>query len=161
MGADEVVNDSLLQSDIRAGAITNDEVLDNSLIGADIDESTLTSTATATFGFVTSTVLPNNGSFAKVASKNLSGGAYAVTAYVNMNSGAPFDNDHVVSAGCELRNGNTFIGGTTDRRVIPDEDAREQEPLVVRRRPGARGRRRGRASGAAPRKAGTPLMAVA
>jgi len=36
-----VANDSLLQSDIRAGAVTNDEVLDNTLTGADVNESTL------------------------------------------------------------------------------------------------------------------------
>ena len=41
VGSDEVQNDSLLQSDIRAGAVTSDEVLDNSLTGSDINESSL------------------------------------------------------------------------------------------------------------------------
>ena len=42
-------NDSLLQSDIRAGAVTGDEVLDNSLTGADINESALNLPSRARF----------------------------------------------------------------------------------------------------------------
>jgi hypothetical protein len=43
VGPDEVLNDSLLQSDIRAGAVTSDEVLDNSLFGVDVQDGSLTS----------------------------------------------------------------------------------------------------------------------
>jgi uncharacterized protein YjbI with pentapeptide repeats len=136
VGSDEVLNDSLLQSDIRAGAVTSDEVLDNtlggadvndnSLTGADINESTLNlpqNPTTATFAGVNSGGwLPSDGSFAKVASKNLSAGSYALIGTANMESGFPFGGDQVRDVACELRNGASFIGGAHDRRVIPNGD---------------------------------------
>jgi uncharacterized protein YjbI with pentapeptide repeats len=136
VGADEVVNDSLLQSDIRAGAVTSDEVLDNTLGGADVNDSSLTgadineSTLNlpqnpTTAGFVGASSggsLPSDGSFAKVASKNLSAGSYALIGTANTESSAPFGGDHVRDVACDLRNGAGFIGGAHDRRVIPNGD---------------------------------------
>jgi hypothetical protein len=126
VGPDEVINDSLLQSDIRAGAVSNDEVLDNTLIsadvndnsltGADINESTLNlpqTPTTATFAGPPGPV-PVTDAFAKIVGKNLPAGSYAITATANIAH-------TIVAAGsrdtvCELRNGTTFIGGASDRR---------------------------------------------
>jgi hypothetical protein len=126
VGSDEVVNDSLLQSDIRAGAITNDEVLDGSLIGldvaddtltgADINESTLASTATATFAGPPGN--PTYGSsMTKMTGKSVPGGSYAVIGTANLNLSSPFDSDSTSSTSCELRNGGVFIGGALDRHT--------------------------------------------
>jgi hypothetical protein len=125
VGPDEVINDSLLQSDIRAGAVTGDEVLDNSLTGTDINESTLNMppTTTATFAGTGHVSLRfNNDVFTKVVSKNLPAGSWAIVATVNTHAG-PFDTGNLVrELVCELRNGSGFIGGATDRQIIPGGD---------------------------------------
>jgi hypothetical protein len=141
VGSDEVANDSLLQSDIRAGAVTNDEVLNNTLIGADVQDNTLTGadvnestlsmppTTTASFQGVTTGGLPFDGSFGNVATRSLPAGSYALTATVNTTSNAPsFDDIYTVV--CELRNGNAFIGGAHDRRLVP-EDLQVQRTLTM------------------------------
>lgn len=129
VGPDEVINDSLLQSDIRAGAVTNDEVLNNSLIGADINDNSLTGadinestlnmppTTTATFAGA-GAVVAGTDSFAKIVSKNLPAGSWAVLATANAR-GSNLASDHVRSLDCELRNGTGFIGGAQDRSFSP------------------------------------------
>jgi hypothetical protein len=142
VGPDEVINDSLLQSDIRAGAVTSDEVLDfslgngdfltgsvdsrvatdNSLTGTDINEATLNlpqTLTTATFAGAPALSLPFPRAYAKVSSKNVPAGSYAVMATINAHNGINAG-DHIVELICELRNGNDFIGGATDRQPVPD-----------------------------------------
>jgi hypothetical protein len=63
----------------------------------------------------------------KVVSKRLPSGSWAVVATVNTGAhdgsfgGAE---ETTRDLACELRNGDAFIGGATDRRVIPVEDAK-------------------------------------
>lgn len=123
VASDEVLNDSLLQSDIRAGAVTGDEVLDNSLTGADINESTLSTppSTTATFAAPPGAVAISD-AFTKIVGRNLPAGSYAVIATANIRSFFPFAGDQIRDTACELRNGAGFIGGATDRRVIPNGD---------------------------------------
>jgi hypothetical protein len=124
VGPDEVINDSLLQSDIRAGAVTGDEVLDNSLTGTDINESTLNMPPTTTATFASNpSELTLGSSFTKVASKNLPAGSWAIVATANTRASAGGAGPFNRTAVCELRNGTSFIGGTTDRRVIPASDS--------------------------------------
>ncbi len=114
-------NNTLIASDIAAGAVGSDEAADNSLTGADINESTLdlSPVSTTTFVGATGVVLPN--SFVRVAYKDLPEGSWAITATANT---ATFglNTDHTSDAVCELRNGSSFIGGTTDRRKSEGSD---------------------------------------
>jgi hypothetical protein len=66
--------------------------------------------------------LNNDGSFTKVAGKFLPAGSWAITATANTTTGVAFQGDNVRDTVCELRNGANFIGGATDRRVIPEAD---------------------------------------
>ena len=124
VASDEVANDSLLQSDIRAGAVTSDEVLDNSLTGADISESSLNlpATTTGTFAGQGGVSLADNGTFAKVTSKSLPAGSYAIaaTANVAVRIGGDPGNTEYRDTTCELRGTNgAYIGGGRDRRLYP------------------------------------------
>lgn len=123
-----MINDSLLQSDIRAGAVTSDEVLDNSLYGvdvaddaltgADINESTLASTATATFAGPPG-IPAVTSSMTKMTGKAVPRGSHAVIATANLTLASPFLDDSDTTTSCELRNQGSFIGGATDRHTIP------------------------------------------
>ena len=81
---------------------------------------TMPPTTTATFAGG-NVAIPDDGTFAKVTSKFLSAGSYAIAATANVQinmggSGNPTVRDTV----CELRGTNGgFIGGGRDRRVIP------------------------------------------
>jgi hypothetical protein len=134
VASDEVLNDSLLQSDIRAGAVTGDEVLDNSLTGTDINESTLNlpqTPTTTTFASAVGQLDPDNQFGANVGLKFVPAGSYSVVATVHMWVGGPSSGDRVGTAYCELRNGNGFIGGATDRRVVPEDDQIDRSLTVT------------------------------
>jgi hypothetical protein len=115
----DIKNFTLGNGDFLIGSVDSRVATDNSLTGADINESTLNMppTTTATFagsGFVD---LNDDSSFTKVVGKTLPAGSYAITATANiggvMISGADADR----STSCELRNGTGFIGGGgPDRR---------------------------------------------
>ncbi len=78
---------------------------------------------TATFAFGTpNTFLGAPDQLTEVASKHLDGGSYAVTATVTLDETGNFGGDLIDDLECELHNGNGFIGGTTDRRVLPNLD---------------------------------------
>ena len=56
-----------------------------------------------------------------VGSKSLPDGSWAVTASVTIYPGSPFNGDQINDVYCELRNGGGgFIGGATERVVVPD-----------------------------------------
>jgi hypothetical protein len=75
--------------------------------------------STVTFAFGSSDYLDDTP--AKVASKTLAAGSWAVVATVNSSSGFYFaGGDHNADMGCELRNGADVIGHATDRRVYPE-----------------------------------------
>jgi hypothetical protein len=57
----------------------------------------------------------------------LPAGSWAVTATANSLVAGYFSctfgcGDHITDMTCELRNGAAFIGGATDRRLIPEDD---------------------------------------
>jgi hypothetical protein len=91
------------------------DVVDNTLTGADINESTLSlpPTTTATFAGPSNPPIYLDDAFIKVAAKNLPAGSYAITATANIRV---VNFDGVRDAVCELRNGSGFIGGATDAR---------------------------------------------
>ena len=124
VASDEVLNDSLLQSDIRAGAVTGDEVLDNSLTGTDINESALSMPPTTTTTFASAVgQLDFNNVLGQWGRKDLPAGSYSVVATVHLWVGGPSAGDRVGTAYCELRNSaGGFMGGATDRRVVPEDD---------------------------------------
>ena len=93
VGSDEVVNDSLLQSDIRAGAVTGDEVLDNSLTGADINESALNLPSRARFVSV-------SGFDSRVAETQVPEGNYLV--YIAANQRTEVNDGTGKRVSCEL-----------------------------------------------------------
>jgi Collagen triple helix repeat (20 copies) len=78
------------------------------------------STATFTSGSIS---ISGNDTWSQVASKGLPAGSWAVVATANLASGVPFDGDLIITAACELRSDGAPIGGTADRRVIPDGDS--------------------------------------
>ena len=110
-------NNTLISGDIGTGAVQSDEVLDNSLTGNDIAEATLAPTTTATFGNLAGgTVLGD--SFTKVGGKVLPAGSYAIFAPANTTGGQAFGGDRVNDMVCEIRNGNSNIGGAADRTMM-------------------------------------------
>jgi hypothetical protein len=122
----DVADGSLVDLDIANESLTGGDIKNDRLTGDDINESTLNlpqNPTTATFAGVTPDVnFPNNGTMAKVASKNLSAGSYALIGTMNSASYYPYGGDQVREDVCELRNGTGFIGGAHDRRVIPNGD---------------------------------------
>jgi Collagen triple helix repeat (20 copies) len=81
------------------------------------------SSVTATFAFGTpNTFLGAPDQLTQVASKHLDGGSYAVVASVSLDELGNFGGDIIDDLACELHNGNGFIGGATDRRVLPNLD---------------------------------------
>lgn len=64
----------------------------------------------------------STGAFVEVASKNLPEGSWAIVATANLEVIGPFTGDFVRDTSCELRSGTSYIGGATDRRVIPGND---------------------------------------
>ena len=59
-------------------------------------------------------------SFTQVASKNLPAGSWAIVATVNTIAIGQFAGGDVITD--ELRSGTAFLGGATDRRVVPEDD---------------------------------------
>jgi hypothetical protein len=118
----------LLSQDLAAGSVRSSEVQDDSLTGTDVNESTLnlSSATTATFAYPPNPVelSDNPQTFTKVAGRNVAGGAWAVTGTVSTSAQGAFSGggNTVRDTFCELRNGSGFIGGTADRRVIPEQD---------------------------------------
>jgi len=147
-----VANDSLLQSDIRAGAVTNDEVLDNTLVSADIqdgslkgadlqcclsgsflsnnsvtgteiNEATLNLPPLPKASFVNGGKRLNaDGTLSKIAER----GSLTPGAYVALaTANTTVSGPGVTTAACELHDGGGpggYIGGAIDRRVIPSGD---------------------------------------
>jgi hypothetical protein len=126
-----VTNDSLTSADINnfslgngdflTGSVNSRVVTDNELTGTDINESTLNMppTTTATFAGNPSPVTLNfDDSFTKVASKVLPAGSWAIAATANTTASPGTAAAGNADLSCQLRNGNGFIGGATDRRFI-------------------------------------------
>jgi uncharacterized protein YjbI with pentapeptide repeats len=124
----DIADGSLGNLEIANESLTSGDIKNDSLTGADINEASLNlpqNQTTATFAGVTGgQLLPEDGSMAKVASKNLPAGSYALIGTANTTAFAwsPFGSTHLKNAVCELRNGGGFIGGAHDRRVIPNGD---------------------------------------
>ena len=120
-----VTDNSITSTDVQLSTLQGSDVAANTLAGADINESSLIMppTTTVTFAGPSSAVsLNNDASFTKVVGKTLPAGSYAIVATANTSSGVAFRGDNVRDAVCELRNGGGFIGGATDRRVIPEAE---------------------------------------
>jgi hypothetical protein len=118
----DIKNLSLGNGDFLTGSVDTRATTDNSLTGTDINESTLNMPPTTTATFASpSAPVPLRDSFTKVAGKTLPAGSYAIAATANALSGWD-GSDHVSDTACELRNGTSFIGGATDRRVIKSFD---------------------------------------
>ena len=66
-----------------------------------------------------------NGLLTQVLSKNLPEGNWAIVATANIQPGpGNFGGDRILTSSCELHNsGGAFIGGATDRRVLPGDDS--------------------------------------
>jgi hypothetical protein len=113
-------NNTLIASDIASGAVGSDEVADDALTGNDINESTLAPTTTATFAGSTNAFSLSSG-FTKISSKTLPAGSWAAVATANSIASFPNASGGFSDFTCELRNGNSFMGGATDRRYMqPD-----------------------------------------
>jgi hypothetical protein len=81
--------------------------------------------STATFALLATPELQLNTSYVKVASKTLPAGSWAAIATLSTSVPGAFTGDDIIrDLACELRNGTAFIGGATDRRVIPPEAAK-------------------------------------
>lgn len=81
--------------------------------------------STATFAGMGSqpVELPANDVWIRVVSKTLPAGSWAATATVNSTVYGPLASGTTNrDLSCELRNGNAFIGGATDRRAIPADE---------------------------------------
>ena len=76
--------------------------------------------STTTFAIGGQEELPEDGSPQGVNFKVLPRGSYAIVATVNTESFGDFNGDHVRTVNCNLFNDQTVIGGTTDRRVVPE-----------------------------------------
>jgi hypothetical protein len=114
-------NNTLIASDIATGAVGTDEVQNDSLTGADINEGSLSLPATTTTNFAAGSVTLNaSDPLTVVAARFLPAGAYSVTATVHGTVGTFISGDHTVTLYCELRNGGSFIGAGTDRSVLID-----------------------------------------
>jgi hypothetical protein len=120
-------NNTLLASDLADDSVGTDEVEDNSLTGADINESTLSlpnSYPPASFVAASDVALNDAGQLTQVVTKTLPPGAYTVSATANFkgvsfNGGGPAVRD----AYCELRSGGSYAGGRArDRRPVPVND---------------------------------------
>jgi hypothetical protein len=62
----------------------------------------------------------------RVLVKDLPEGSWAVDAFANISPGTgSFAGDRIVTSYCELRNGADFLGGATDRRLLPEDDSVE------------------------------------
>ena len=78
---------------------------------------------TASFAFGTPDMnLGGPDQLTEVTSKHLDAGSYALTASVSLDESGVFGGDRILDLGCELHNGDAFIGAATDRRVLPDLD---------------------------------------
>ena len=77
--------------------------------------------STTTFAIGGVTPLPDDGTAVGVNFKVLPRGSYAIVATVNTEDLA-FNGDHVRTVNCNLFNDQNVIGGTTDRRLVPDGD---------------------------------------
>ena len=78
--------------------------------------------STATFAISGSVDLPDT-TLTEVVSKTVPAGSWAVVATADVSPGiGNFGGDRILSSHCELHNGAGFIGGTTDRRVLPGGD---------------------------------------
>jgi hypothetical protein len=107
-------SNTLGRTDLATGSVGSDEVLDNALTGADINEASLAPTTTATFAN------PNTGvqirdAFTHVVSRSVPAGNYAVWAVANLSTGVIISSS-VRDTACELRSNGNWIGGATDRR---------------------------------------------
>lgn len=80
------------------------------------------SSATVAQGEVSNVL--NVRAFTKVTSRNLPAGSWAIVATAKMTlSPGPFGGDTTITTDCHLRNGAGFIGGATDRRSTPSDEA--------------------------------------
>ncbi len=80
----------------------------------------------STATFVGGSTSIGNDTWTQIVAKGLPAGSWAVVATANLSSGIPFNGDLIRTAACELRSDGAPIGGTSDRRVIPDGDGVER-----------------------------------
>jgi hypothetical protein len=78
--------------------------------------------STTTFAIDGFAPLPDDGSVIGVSFKVLPRGSYAIVATVNTEGFGDFNGDHIRTVTCNLFNDQNVIGGTTDRRVVPEGD---------------------------------------
>ncbi len=132
-----VFNDTLVDTDLATGSVGSDEVDDNSLTGADINESTLSlpasSSGPASFRAASNVAMNDNGSLTQVLTTSLPPGAWAVSATattsgVSFNGGGPAVRDVY----CELQSGGIYAGGRArDRRPVPVNDFVERSLTML------------------------------
>ena len=120
-------NDTLVDSDLATGSVGSDEVDDNSLTGADINEATLALPSTATpvgFRAAADVALSDANQPTQVINLNVPQGNYTVAATatfsgVSFNGGGPA----IRSVDCRIRSGGVDTGSITrDRRPVPVND---------------------------------------
>ena len=124
-------NDTLIDSDLATGSVGSDEVDDNSLTGADINEATLAVPASlgpVAFRAANDVALDDSNQLTQITTAALPPGSYTVVAKatfsgVSFNGGGPAQR----TVTCQLRTGGNPTGGTSsDRRPIPVNDFAER-----------------------------------
>jgi hypothetical protein len=144
IGASDITNNSLTNADIQDfslgngdfltgsvdsrvvtnNSLTGTDVADNSLTGTDINESTLNLPQTPTTATFAGNAAPVDlsASFTTIAAKSLPAGSWGIVATANTTASGPDNGDVYGDVVCELRNGNSFIGGATDVREKREPD---------------------------------------
>ena len=114
--------------------MASDEVEDDSLTGADINENTLSLPVQNPAGFAgaNDVALPDNNTYTPVVTKALPQGNYAVTATVTF-SGVDFNGGGpaVRNVACRIQNPSNSAQASTDRRPVPVNDFVERTLTVV------------------------------
>jgi len=119
-------NDTLVDSDLATGSVGSDEVDDNSLTGADINEATLSLPSSANpvgFRAASDIALSDANQPTQVINLNVPQGNYTVAATatfsgVSFNGGGPA----IRSVDCRLRSNGVDGSITRDRRPVPVND---------------------------------------
>jgi hypothetical protein len=96
VGADEVKNNSLLSSDLSTDSVGGDEVQNNSLTGTDINESALVMPPTTTVTSVGQGSVSVGDAFTRITGKTVPGGTYAVVATGNVDTPGGFGGHEIV-----------------------------------------------------------------
>jgi hypothetical protein len=116
-------NNTLVASDLATGSVGTDEVQNDSLTGADINEASLAPSTTIAFANPGAAVPLGTNVFTHIVSRTVPAGSYAVWAVGNLTITASPSSDQTLDTICELRSNGNWIGSATDRRTTPEDQA--------------------------------------